>query len=74
MHRTLDTVILIAGLPAEHLKRGDVGTVVHLHKGGAGYEVEFVALDGQTIGVVTLTPAQIRPAGPREIPNARALA
>ena len=74
MIRELDTVVLTSDLPAERLKSGDVGTVVHVHKGDAGYEVEFVALDGQTIGVVTLTSAQIRPAGPREIPNARALA
>ena len=60
---------------AEHgLKTGDVGTIVDVHKGGEGYEVEFCTLTGETIGVVTLYAAQVRPLGQREIPSARRLA
>ena len=29
-----DCVVLTAGLPEEGLEAGDVGTVVHIHKGG----------------------------------------
>jgi hypothetical protein len=35
--------------------------------------VEFVALDGETIAVVTLIPAELRPVGRREIVHARPL-
>jgi len=34
-----DCVALTEDLPEEGLKAGDVGTVVHIHQGGAGYEV-----------------------------------
>lgn len=37
-----DCVVLTADLPEEKLKAGDVGTVVHIHEGGAAYEVEFM--------------------------------
>ncbi len=72
MIRELDTVVLTTDLPAHGLKRGDVGTVVLLHKSG-GYEVEFMTLDGETVAVVSLTAEQVRPIGRREIANARAL-
>jgi hypothetical protein len=35
-------VVLDCDPPHEKLNRGDVGTVVHVYKGGRGYEVEFV--------------------------------
>ncbi|MGO8697474.1 MAG: DUF4926 domain-containing protein, partial [Limisphaerales bacterium] len=35
-----DCVVLTADLPGEGLETGDVGTVIHIHKGGAAYEVE----------------------------------
>jgi hypothetical protein len=50
-----------------------VGTVVLVHHGGAGYEVEFTALDGETIAVVTLRADQVRPVGHREISHVRDL-
>jgi hypothetical protein len=33
-------------LPKESLLGGNVGTIVHIHKGGAAYEVEFFTLTG----------------------------
>lgn len=42
-------IILTCDLPEHGLARGDIGTVVLIHKGGKGYEVEFTTLDGQTI-------------------------
>jgi hypothetical protein len=38
------------------------------------YEVEFVTLDSETIAVVSLFAAQVRPIGPREIALARVMA
>lgn len=71
MIRELDSVVLTADLPEYGLRAGDVGTVVLVHHNGEGYEVEFVALDGETMAVVSLFPAQIRPIGQREITHAR---
>ena len=73
MIKELDTVVLTEDLPEHGLQRGDLGSVVLLHSAG-GYEVEFVTLDGQTVAVVSLFPHQVRPVGPREIAQARAVA
>ena len=70
----LDLVALTEDLPAKGLKAGDIGTVVLVHNGGEGYEVEFCTLTGDTIDVVTLNAPQVRPIGQREVPNARRLA
>lgn len=67
-------VVLRTDLAEGGLSRGDVGTVVHIHDASSAFEVEFVALDGQTLAVVTLTPDQIRPVAPGEIANARRVA
>lgn len=56
----LECVALLVDLPELGLKAGDIGTVVHVYPSGAAYEVEFVDLDGWTIGVETLEQAQIR--------------
>jgi hypothetical protein len=44
-----------------------------VHRGAAGYEVEFTSLGGDTIAVVTLMANQVRPAHSGEIAHARAL-
>jgi hypothetical protein len=67
----LDRVILTEDLLAYGLKAGDIGTVVLVHRGGEGYEVEFTALDGETLAVTSVFAAQVRPAVPHEIPHAR---
>lgn len=69
MIQELERIVLTADLPEYGLKHGDIGTVVLVHRGGKGYEVEFMALDG--VAVVSLFPSQIRPLGHREIANAR---
>jgi Domain of unknown function (DUF4926) len=48
-------VVLTADLPEHGLKAGDLGTVVLVHRHGV-YEVEFMALDGETVAVVSLPP------------------
>ena len=70
MMREFDSVVLSCDLPEHGLEHGDVGTVVLVHPGG-GYEVEFMALDGETLAVVSLREDQLRPIGRREIAHAR---
>ncbi|MBI4665824.1 MAG: DUF4926 domain-containing protein [Nitrospinae bacterium] len=74
MIRELESVVLETDLPAAGLKRGDIGTVVMLHKDGEGAEVEFVTLDGETVAVVTLRVSQMRPIRHGEIAHARSVA
>ena len=71
MIRELDTVVLTTDLPEYGLMAGDVGTVVLVHRDGAGYEVEFMTMDGETITVVSLYASQVRPVGRREIAHVR---
>ena len=70
MIKELDTIVLTSDLPELGLRAGDLGTVVLVYK-HAGYEVEFVTLDGETVAVISLTPEQVRPVGHREIAHAR---
>jgi uncharacterized protein DUF4926 len=51
-----------------------VGWVVLVHVGGAGYEVEFVTLDGETVSVETVPADMVRPVRRREIAHARRVA
>ncbi|MEM6365695.1 MAG: DUF4926 domain-containing protein [Planctomycetota bacterium] len=53
------------------MTRGDVGTVVHVYRGGAGYEVEFVDGGGQTVALVTLSAADVRPIKAGELLHTR---
>jgi hypothetical protein len=70
-----ECIVLTEDLPGESLKAGDIGTVVHIHEGGAGaaYEVEFMTLAGETIAVTTLSAAQVRPLARRDMAHAREL-
>jgi len=74
MIRELDDVVLKSDLSQHGLKRGDVGTVVLVHQNGAGCEVEFTALDGETLAVVTLSAGQLREVTRGEIAHARGVA
>lgn len=64
-------VVLTCALPALGLEPGDVGIVVHVHGSGAAYEVEFLSLDGHTIGVQTLEHSQLRPVSASAVPHER---
>ena len=68
-----DCVVLTADLPKEGLKAGDVGTVVHIHKDGVAYEVEFMTFAGKTIAIATVKAAQVRPVGERDVSHVREL-
>mgnify|MGYP001580710788 CR=1 FL=1 len=72
--REHDRVVLTTDLATEKLAAGDVGTVVHVYQGAGAFEVEFVALDGKSVAVVTLEQAQVRPVEHREITDARRVA
>ncbi|WP_168564956.1 DUF4926 domain-containing protein [Crateriforma spongiae] len=64
-------VVLDADPPHASLTRGDVGTVVHVYKGGKGYEVEFVDGGGQTVALVTVSADDIRPIKAGELLHTR---
>jgi len=68
-----DCVVLTQALPGDGLQTGDIGTVVHIHQGGAGFTVEFMTLAGQTVAISTLLPTQIRPIAKRDIAHVREL-
>jgi hypothetical protein len=69
-----DTVVLTRDVPECKLREGDAGAVVFVHGGGASYEVEFVRLGGETLAVVMLPAAAVRPVTGREIMHAREVA
>ena len=66
-----DQVVLTKCIPGLGLEPGDVGVVVHVNMDGKVYEVEFMTLEGQTIGVSTLELTDVRPVGHAEIPHVR---
>jgi hypothetical protein len=74
MIKVLDPVVLTKDLPEQGLRAGDVGWVVMVHSAGAGYEVEFVTLTGDTISVVTMPAESVRQAEAKEIAHARRVA
>ena len=74
MIREHDRVVLNRDVSEHRLARGDVGTVVHIYKDGNAFEVEFITLTGETIGVVTLEADDLRPVKKREIAHARHVA
>ncbi|MBI4312109.1 MAG: DUF4926 domain-containing protein [Chloroflexi bacterium] len=69
--KELDVVALTVDLPEHGLKSGVTGTIVLEHSGGEAYEVEFITFAGETIALVALTPDQVRPVSPDEVPHAR---
>ena len=74
MIKELDTVVLTIDVPEHGLEKGDVGTVVLVHRGGEGYEVEFITYSGETIAVVSLFANQVRTTEKKELPHVRAVA
>ena len=68
-----DRIALKTNLPAQRLQTGDIGTVIHVHKKGVAFEVEFLTLHGETIAITTLEASQVRPIQKKEIAHARLL-
>ena len=66
-----DRVVLKRDVHELAMQAGDVGIVVDVYAGGAGFEVEFCTLTGETIGVVTLKADQVRPVSTADVAHAR---
>ena len=71
--KELDQVVLCYNLLEHGLCAGDIGTVVLIHRGGGGYEVEIMTLDGKTIAVTTLMADEVRSIGSREVVHVRSM-
>jgi hypothetical protein len=74
MIHELDRVVLRKPLPDLGLEAGDIGTIVLVHDGGRGFDVEFVTLAGDTLAVATVTADDVRPVDRNEIAHARPVA
>lgn len=74
MIKEFERVILQIDLPEYGLLAGDIGTVVMIHDDGAGFEVEFITLGGDTVAVPTLLASQVRSIKQREIAHVREIA
>ena len=71
MFKELDLVVLTKNIKEYGLKKGDLGTIVHLYSDDKAMEVEFIATSGKTIAVLTLEPKDIRPTAKNEILHVR---
>jgi hypothetical protein len=71
MIRELDTVVLTHDIDEYGLKQGDIRAVMHRYSDGPAFEVEFVTAKGRAIALLTLTQADIRPIGGREVLHVR---
>lgn len=65
------SVVLTEDIHSAGLQAGDVGIVVHIHRQGVAYEVEFMTLDGGTLTIQTLEARQVREARNMDIPHVR---
>jgi hypothetical protein len=68
MFKEHQRIVLTHDIAGEGLRSGDVGTIVHVHKQGKAFEVEFLTLDGQT---ATVAASQVRAVSGRDITHAR---
>ena len=66
-----DRIVLTDDGADPRLEAGDVGTIVHVHRGGEAFEVEFLTLDGHTAALATVAASQVRPVTGAEITHAR---
>lgn len=73
MFREHDRIVLTADLAADQLKTGDVGTIVHVHRDQSAFEVEFLALDGNTAAVATVPASRLRPVAATDLTHVRVL-
>jgi hypothetical protein len=66
-----DRVVLTVDYPDYDLEAGDVGTVVHIYGNHSAYEIEFFALNGRTLDVVTVESDHVRPISHRDVLHVR---
>jgi hypothetical protein len=67
-----EQVVLTRDLSGHGLVAGDIAVVVAVHQGGDGYTLEFMTVQGETVAIVTVDAADVRPALEREVPHVRA--
>jgi hypothetical protein len=67
-----EQVVLTRDLPEHGLVAGDIAVVVAVHQGGAGYTLEFMTVQGDTVAIVTVDAVDVRLALEREVPHVRA--
>lgn len=72
--KELDAVVLNKNIKDKALKKGDVGTIVHIYEGSKALEVEFITAKGKTVAVLTLTSSDVRPIERNEILHVRGFA
>jgi len=60
MIKEFERIVLLTDLIDSPFRKGDVGTVVMIHPDSKGYEIEFFALDGSTLGVETVSAGKIK--------------
>ena len=63
----LEVVTLVRPSAEYGLAAGAIGTVVMVHESGAGYTVEFMTPEGQTLAIATLDAPDVRLATSAEI-------
>lgn len=66
-----DRIVLTDDIAEPGLKAGDVGTIVHDHRDGEAFEVEFLTLDGYAAALVTVSSSQVRAVTDADITHAR---
>jgi hypothetical protein len=66
-----DSIVLTSDIPAQGLRAGDVGTVVHIHRNGEAYEPEFATFTGQTVAIATVLHSRCRSVGRDDISHLR---
>ena len=63
-------VVITRDIPEEELCRGDLATVVEVHRNGKGnaigYEVELFAADGRTLAVASVPADVVRQPTPTD--------
>ena len=72
--KELDTIVLNRNIKEYNLKKGDLGTIVHIYENEKTLEVEFITTKGKTVAVLTLNRADIRPMVKDEILHVRGFA
>lgn len=69
-YRERDSVVLLEDIPAQGLRAGDAGAVVHAYSDD-DVEVEFIRLSGRTQAVVSLSTRKLRAASDDDLMSAR---
>ena len=76
MHKEHSRVILTEAVESdggELMRPGDIGVIVHIHPAGEAFVLEFFGASGETVGIATAMPSQIRAVTPQDVLHARVM-